>query len=221
MKQLLRELFQNAAAVLRQRFRLWLALVLVAAASSAVLFPKDDDWLRWWRARRTARNQQIGNAISCWGDFPRGWLILLTTLGGAGLLTRRRHWQVAALAALIAAAVAGLEAHVVRYTVGRARPSSGLPDGFYGPSLKRMYHSLPSGHTTCAFAAATALAVLLPPLGAPCLLAAALVGWSRLALTAHYPTDVWVAMWFGILNGLLFGLAARRLLLKAADRPVT
>jgi membrane-associated phospholipid phosphatase len=32
-----------------------------------------------------------------------------------------------------------------------------------------------------------------------------------MALYAHYPSDVWVGMWFGIINGLIFGLAARRL----------
>jgi len=27
---------------------------------------------------------------------------------------------------------------------------------------------------------------------------------------SHYPSDVWVGMWLGIVNGLIFGLAARR-----------
>ncbi len=205
-----RALFRHAGALLRAKWRLWLALAIIAIAGALFLFRNDPAAARFWASHRTETNQRVANAVSCWGDFPRGWLILLALLGGAGWVARKQNWRVAELAALLAGSAAGLEVQASRYTVGRARPSTEVAAGFYGPTLDRGYHSFPSAHTTCAFAVATALLLLVPLLGGPAVVAAMLVGWSRLALTAHYPTDVWGGMWVGIFNGLVFGLAALR-----------
>lgn len=208
---MLRELFRNAVAVLCSKWRLWLALTIIAAAGALALLRNDSSSAQYWASHRTETNQRIANAVSCWGDFPRGWLMLLALIGGAGWFARKPNWRIAALAALLAGSAAGLQVHAIRFTVGRARPSTEAAAGFYGPTLDRAYHSFPSAHTTCAFAVATALLLMMPLLGGPAVMAAMLVGWSRLALTAHYPTDVWVGMWLGILNGVIFGLAARQL----------
>jgi len=210
---MLRELFRHAAALLRERWLLWLCLALLAAAGAVALFPRDAEWSR---ACEVA-NKQFAGDVSFWGDFPRGWLILLAVLGVLGWRLRKRHWRVIALAALIAGTFAGAQVQIISSLTGRPRPSTGVADCLHGPTLDRNYKSFPSAHATCAFAVATALVVMLPALGVPCLLAAALVAWSRMALTAHYPSDVWVGIWFGIINGLLFGLAARRL--KDAETP--
>jgi undecaprenyl-diphosphatase len=208
----IQSLFRLTSVERREKQLLWLTLILIALAGVLLLLPHDVGWGRYWFAQRTDTNQRIANAVSYWGDFPRGWMILIALLLGGGLSRKKINWRVVALAALLAGCAAGLQAHIVRYTTGRARPSTGMNGDFYGPSLQRAFHSFPSAHTTCAFAVATVLVVTMPALGVPAWLVAALVGWSRLALTAHYPTDVWLGMWFGIVNGLIFGLAARRLL---------
>ena len=202
-----RELFRHATTLLREKWRLWLCLALIATAGAVALFPRDAAWER----ACTVADKQLAGYISCWGDFPRGWLILIAALGALGWLLRKRNWRVIAIAALIAGTLAGAQVQIISSLTGRPRPSTAVADCLHGPTIDRGYKSFPSAHATCAFAVATALVVMLPALGVPCLFAAALVGWSRMALNAHYPSDVWTGMWFGIVNGLIFGLAARRL----------
>lgn len=60
-------------------------------------------------------------------------------------------------------------------------------------------HSFPSGHTSSAFAAASALFWQNRKLGIPALVLAAFIGFTRLYLYVHFPTDV--------LGGVLLGLA--------------
>lgn len=70
--------------------------------------------------------------------------------------------------------------------------------------------SFPSGHTASAFAAAFALWMQNRKLGVPALVLAAFIGFTRLYLYVHFPTDV--------LGGILLGLAAGWLGSKMADK---
>lgn len=63
-------------------------------------------------------------------------------------------------------------------------------------------YSFPSGHTFSSFAAATAIAMGNKKLGIPALLFAAGIGFSRLYLYVHFPTDVFGGMIFGIALGI-------------------
>ncbi len=63
--------------------------------------------------------------------------------------------------------------------------------------------SFPSGHTFSSFAAATAITLGNKKLGIPALILAAAIGFSRLYLYVHFPTDVLGGMIFGILLGTM------------------
>ena len=63
--------------------------------------------------------------------------------------------------------------------------------------------SFPSGHTLSSFAAATALCYFHRKSGALAYLLAALIAFSRLYASVHYPTDVLAGLLLGILCGLI------------------
>lgn len=67
------------------------------------------------------------------------------------------------------------------------------PDGF----------SFPSGHTGASFAAASSLLFGKNRFWIPALILAALIGFSRLYLYVHYPTDVLAGVLVGIMLGWL------------------
>ena len=69
-------------------------------------------------------------------------------------------------------------------------------------------YSFPSGHTMSGFAAATAIWFTEKRLGIAAFLLAALIGFSRLYLYVHFPTDVLA----GAVLGILVGIAAKGLL---------
>ena len=70
--------------------------------------------------------------------------------------------------------------------------------------------SFPSGHTASGFAAALALWFQNRRLGVPALVLAAFIGFTRLYLYVHFPTD--------ILGGIALGLAAGALGSPLADK---
>ncbi len=72
--------------------------------------------------------------------------------------------------------------------------------------------SFPSGHTSASFAAAVAYFKTAPKKYSVWgLVLAALIGFSRLYLGVHYPTDVLAGMLIGILSGVLGVMLAAKL----------
>lgn len=69
--------------------------------------------------------------------------------------------------------------------------------------------SFPSGHSGASFAAASALFFGKSPLGIPAFILAALIGFSRLYLYVHYPTDVLAGALIGIALGWIGNLLIR------------
>ena len=65
-------------------------------------------------------------------------------------------------------------------------------------------YSFPSGHSSASFAAAESIFMWRKKEGSAALVLAALIAFSRLYFTVHYPTDVLV----GTITGALYGVAA-------------
>jgi len=137
---------------------------------------------------------------------------------GAGVATRRIR---PAIDILLAGVVAWWFAQVAKYMVGRGRP------GFYLPDLlvrEETTSSLgfPSGHTSVAFAVATALAVGLPARWRPVpLVVAVLVGAGRIVHGVHFPIDVVGGAGLGILCGIGIGLLLDALGVEWSSGPDT
>jgi membrane-associated phospholipid phosphatase len=149
-----------------------------------------------------------------WGTgFGQGWV--LGAIGLAVALIGRRLGRLelsrAGLVAVPALIASGLLARAVKILIGRPRP--GMVDqglAHWGPSLAAGYNSFPSGHATSAFTLAAVLAAAAPSWRPALYGLAALVAFSRVAVDAHFVSDV-------VAGGLL-GWAVGRLAMRLAAR---
>ena len=91
----------------------------------------------------------------------------------------------------------GVVAQIIKYLVERPRPLM--------PAIVETGYSFPSGHTTAAFATATAMTLSYKKwyVAVPSYLYAGFVGYSRMRLGVHYPSDVFGGMVIGIGAGFL------------------
>lgn len=137
-------------------------------------------------------------AVSALGSRALIWLVV-----AAALLVSRRT-RAAGAAILIAVVAAELTVPAIKAVVMRPRPYmvdatvaliAPTPGGW----------SFPSGHTTCAFACAAAMAVSLGRarwrLWLPVCALAATVAFSRLYLFVHWPSDVAAGVVLGVALG--------------------
>lgn len=79
---------------------------------------------------------------------------------------------------------------ILKNIVARVRPYDAI-DGLTSIVGAQSDYSFPSGHTGCAFAVAVVMFMGLPKrYGIPAMILAFLIGFSRLYVGVHYPSDV-------------------------------
>jgi membrane-associated phospholipid phosphatase len=134
-------------------------------------------------APRVTPGRLAPDALTRWGW--RAWFVL-ASVGGTGII-----------------------ASLVKNSIGRARPStatSGDPYVFHVLQFKPAFASLPSGHATTAGATAMLLTLICPRLWPVFLGAGMAIALSRVALGAHYPSDVLAGYTFGAAGTLALAL---------------
>ncbi|MBI5513424.1 MAG: phosphatase PAP2 family protein [Deltaproteobacteria bacterium] len=114
------------------------------------------------------------------------------------VVTRKERFR-RALWCLASVLASELFAQVAKHLVRRVRPWVALADrDVHVFWTHEAGFSFPSGHTTAAWALATAVTVHWPRLGFVALPLATLVGVSRVVVGAHYPGDVAAGMVLGM-----------------------
>lgn len=101
---------------------------------------------------------------------------------------------------------------VMKYGFKRTRPFASYPE--IQKLDKAGSYSFPSGHTSSAFAFATSISLAYPKwyVVAPSFAWAGLVGYSRMHLGVHYPSDVLVGALIGVGSGFLMHLLGKKYL---------
>ena len=128
----------------------------------------------------------------------RATWIAITHLGGTGpaLLAAGSPWfaggalHQASRLALAAVVISHLIVQVVKRTVVRTRPAK--VERFVSLVTEPDCFSFPSGHATASMSVALVYGAAFPLWAVPLLLLALLVGFSRVRLRVHYPSDVLV-----------------------------
>lgn len=128
---------------------------------------------------------------------------LIFILIGLCLLPFRRTRKSGILLLIFLAVGAVVVNLILKPGVARARPFELLGDMPLLVARPKDF-SFPSGHTAAAFEAAFALSLLGKRVGIPAYIFACLMGFSRLYLCVHYPSD--------ILAGALIGTAISALI---------
>ncbi len=129
----------------------------------------------------------------------------------------RNRFRTHFAALVLSCAVSALPVSLLKIAVDRARPPSHFREQgvtIHVSGGEPGDASFPSGHTQTAFATATFLALLYPPLSVPLMSAALLTGLSRIALGVHFPADVLVGAMIGMAGGAAGFLVNRRRLIR-------
>jgi membrane-associated phospholipid phosphatase len=112
-------------------------------------------------------------------------------LGLAGLIERDEALVMNAVEVGVASAINLGLTHLVKNSLNRTRPYDTYP-GLIMKKSDGGSGSFPSGHTSAAFATATSLSLNVPKwyVVVPAYTWASAVGYSRMHLGVHYPSDV-------------------------------
>jgi undecaprenyl-diphosphatase len=165
------------------------------------------------------RHDGFEDPISAYASASEALFVLLLAVlfvavwGRLRVLARR-----AAVAAAVSAGIALLIGQVLSHLVDRPRPFVAHPGLIHLFAPHAADASFPSDHTTASFAIATAIMLRNRLWGSFALVAAALLGVSRVVIGVHYPLDVLAGAALGSAVALALHLPpARRVTDRAAD----
>jgi len=189
----------------------WLAVLgcIAALGAAALLDAPLSAWALGWPVPVQSFMSLVTNlGLSDWILIPSAVLFLITAALAFAVrwrLMRTVLWQFAGLYGFffLGVGLPGLIAALLKRVIGRARPVHLLDSGlfYFRPSwVDWTYQGFPSGHATTIFAMAMVTAFVWPRLFYPALAVAILVGISRVAVSAHFPSDVVGGAILGVLG---------------------
>ena len=126
----------------------WLIGIAIAAIAIGAAFYLDDTVWHFILEHQNRGLRSLMRNVSRFGDWPSHVALGLLSSGNR-LGARQKKWTRIFLSMLVAMAIAGIAADVIKRTF--ARPSLGEIGSFAGtPSFSTKYHSFPSGHVAAS-----------------------------------------------------------------------
>jgi len=180
-------------------------LVALLAGMVAVYNLPQLDFIAGWQNPESTLTvkffQFISDSISY---ISFGVPVLLTIVGEFKQDSDKKKNRLSLLYVVLSIAVAGLTSYLMKKSFLEPRPYE------VDPRIAQLSvgggYSLPSGHTTEAFASAMAVTLLFPRWYAfvPMFSWASIVALSRIYLGVHYPFDILVGMFIGSVSSCAF-----------------
>jgi membrane-associated phospholipid phosphatase len=189
----------------------------VTTAGALLLFQRDQVITEWFRQSALQNNAMLKNTLTgarLFGD--PGSLAISAAMWAGGKAFRDKNTALDGQMAFEAVAFSSAVTFVLKGVAGRARPYAdstnahnfGLGRGISGDGA---YQSFPSGHTTAAFAFASAITASVARrsprdariIGPLLYTAAALTGVSRIYDHKHWASDVLLGAGIGTVGGLM------------------
>ena len=174
----------------------WFLVFPAAALLLLASFYGDAGVHAWMTQHQSPGLRGFMQAVSKYGDWPEHVVLGLLLLGIAYWRGSKR-WQRIFAAMIIACALAGVAARVVKISTGRARPSVQTEAEWNGPRLNPRYNAFPSGHTAASTAFFATLAFATWRIGAGFLVIPIVIAFSRMYVAAHHLSDVVCAAMIG------------------------
>ena len=169
-------------------------------------------------------NSPEGMAADGFCRFISGSEVFIVTgipvsVAAAGLIKNDKDMFRDACVVAAASAVTFGISTALKYTINRERPFEKYPD--ISQKMDVISPSFPSGHTSAAFSTATSLSLTYPKwyIIAPSYVWAAAVGYSRMELGVHYPSDVLAGAAIGAGTAILSYKINRKLNEKRKYKP--
>lgn len=183
-------------------WRRWCLFALAAGLAILAAFYLDAGARAWIGEHQNLGLRNFMRGVSRFGDWPEhlalGFVLLVLAYW-----RRSQKWMRIAAAMIIACALAGAAARVVKISSGRARPSVQTEAAWTGPNFSARYNAFPSGHTAASTAFFATLALACWRIGTPFLLVPLLIAFSRMYVAAHYLSDVVCAALIGLVTAYL------------------
>ena len=200
----------------------WLIGIVIAVIVIIVAFYFDDAMRNLIAQHQSRAAKNFMRHVSRLGDWTEHFA-LGAALAVIAWWRGNKKWTRVFISMLLALALAGAAARVIKIATGRTRPSVKIESqhlasqgaGWNGPRASERFHAFPSGHTAASMAFFAVLLFANWRIGLACLPIPMLIGFSRMYLGAHYLSDVVSAALLGFLCAFL---AVRLLPSEIPDR---
>jgi membrane-associated phospholipid phosphatase len=184
----------------------WCLLVFVAGVALLLLasFYFDAGAQAWIAQHQSAGLRKFMHGVSRFGDWP-GHVTVGLTLLALAYWRRKEKWIRIFAVMILACALAGIAARVIKISTGRARPSVQTETEWNGPRFSPRYNAFPSGHTAASTAFFATLALASWRIGLGFLAIPLLIAFSRMYVAAHHLSDVVCAALLGMITAYFVG----------------